>query len=190
MLIGSCNLLCGLYIIRDATFDDKNKYPALYRRCNKFYRDYNVDSDIISRQLVYTQLLASCTHGFAFVVEDLSVGNEGAILAFLFKNRSIGKGSQHVISSSLESADPEFSGEMLMTQLYVHLLNQIKEYYPDILRVEGVCPARSVATISIFESCGFEKESIRCRSVQRFDRSFDDEIVFVWWNFNFAPHSV
>ncbi|MBP6869878.1 hypothetical protein KBC04_03285 [Candidatus Babeliales bacterium] len=187
MLLGLWSQIYGVYIIRDACLDDKNKILALYRKCNKWYSDCTADSNLVSKCEVSSKLLAAFNHGFALVVEDLSKENEGAIIAFLFKNRPIGKGYCHIVDCSLSCVDRDFLGEMLMTELYVHLLNEIKEYYPDILRVEGVSPVSAVESIAMFERCGFVKECVRTKCVRRSDGSFDDEMLLVWWNPNFDP---
>lgn len=185
LMICSSYDLFSVYIIRDATLDDKGRILALYRKCNKWYQDGSVDSSFISKQVVVSKLYASLDHGFALVVEDLSDENPGGVLAFLLKNRPMGKAYCHIIDCSLSSVDPEFRSEKLMEKLYMHLLDEIKAYHSDILRVEAICPVSFAQSIAMYEQLGFIKECIRLKCVRRLDGGFDDEQLLVWWNPNF-----
>ncbi len=175
------------YWIRDAIPDDKRKIVDLYKRSKGFYGGGLADVGHAVFRAIPDFLYVCIDEGFAFVVESLVEEDNGRILGFLLKERSLHATHRHIVCGGLMAIDPDFKKEMLGVQLYQYLLEQVEEHYPDILRVEGCCHEFAVDDIALFEVCGFVCEGRRERAVLLAGRSIADELCFVWWNRYFTP---
>ncbi len=181
------NIIQSQYWIREARPDDRRKIVDLYKRSKGFYGGGLADVGHAVFRAIPNLLYTCIDEGFAFVVESLLHDDNGRILGFLLKERSLHATHRHIVCGGLMAIDPNFKKEMLGVQLYQYLLGQVEEHYPDILRVEGGCHEFSFDDIALFELCGFVCEGRRERAVLMAGRGIADELSFVWWNRNFTP---
>jgi RimJ/RimL family protein N-acetyltransferase len=173
------------YFIREAHWGDKNAMIDLYKKSQNYYKERLLDTRLATRQIVEFDLIPLIDEGFAFVVELLFDDGNCKIIGFLIKRRPCAKSYRHLLDHGFSAIDPDYRKEMLLTQLYQHLQAHIKEYYPDILRIEAICHDHAYENIAMFERCNFVLEGICERAVHLSDGSFADELRFVWWNDNF-----
>jgi hypothetical protein len=173
------------YFIRQACLDDKRAMIDLYKKSESYYKDRFLSGRLAMNYMVGSYLMPSIDEGFAFVVELVSGFGEGKIIAFLIHRRPLSRSCRHILDQGLSAIDPDFKDEMLLTQLYKHLQVYIQSYFPDILRVEGLCHERAHECISMFERCDFVLEGVRQACICLSDGYLADELLFVWWNKNF-----
>lgn len=172
-------------VIRQATLDDEDAMIQVKKKSYAFYNYFIVaqDDDEMIRSWVSNDLKKGIDAGLTFVLEDTQEGSENKMIAYLIMHKSSSPSRPHLLETANWAVDPDFIEEKLMPQLYKSLLNHIKEFRPDILRVTG--EGTHQETIEIFETAGFSKEGKFEKAIKLADGTFASQIFFAWMNPNF-----
>lgn len=181
--------VCGydrpFYFIRDARIDDRCAIIDLCKLSSDYYNASLIHHNKAAAHKIDSMLHDAVYQGFAFVIESISSEHSGQIIAFLCKHRSAEYQYSHILDHGMFVVHPNFRKEMLITQLYRHLQRQVEDFYPDILKIESLCPECFDENIAMYLRCDFEIEGRRKWSFRNRKNEFFDELVFAWWNKNF-----
>ncbi|MBP6869946.1 hypothetical protein KBC04_03630 [Candidatus Babeliales bacterium] len=170
-----------IFTVRQATLNDKDAMVEIRKKIENYFAAYSaVNSDDVIEQYVSRILSVGLASGFGFVVEY-----QNRVVAYSMKNRSIMGSCSHILDQRNCSVDPDFRDDKLWVLLMEHLLQDIQDHHPDILRVEEDISEDHTPIFEMVQELGFIQEGRRDKTYRRSDGSFAAELLFVWFNPNF-----
>jgi ribosomal protein S18 acetylase RimI-like enzyme len=93
---------------------------------------------------------------------------------------------RHILTDLTVCVHPDHQGKGLGKQLFMHLLDTIKQHRPDILRVELWVREHNTSAIKLYESVGFAQEGRFPDMIWNTNGAFDTPIMMVWRNPSFV----
>lgn len=88
----------------------------------------------------------------------------------------------HLLSELTVVVDAEFQGQGLGRLLFEYLLNYIRQYRSDILRVELIARESNTKAIALYRSLGFVVEGRLERRIGSEAGGFEADIPLAWFN--------
>lgn len=164
-------------IIQKTGLEDKEALRFLYLKLSHQARGIARTEAEITEEFINGILNCNTNGGLGFVAYE--------------KNRLVAEihGStydlhifKHIITNITIVVDPDFQGKGYGKAILKAFLNHIETQRPDILRVELETRASNLQSIGLYESLGFKKEGIMHRKTKNSDGSFEDSILYAWFN--------
>jgi ribosomal protein S18 acetylase RimI-like enzyme len=170
------------YTIRKGCTTDRNNLKELYIKVASIPGGLVRSADEITDGYIDFIMNATQQKGFIFVAEY-----ENKLIGAVVKYKTDIKALSHVIDEGSVLVDPEYQGIGIGTQLYITLLSEIKEKYPDILRVNLKVRA-SNPVIRMYQRLGFQKEAEFEKLIRGVNGELESVIAMVWINPNFKEY--
>ena len=77
---------------------------------------------------------------------------------------------------------PKFHGQGLGRKIFTHLLEEIKNHHPEIVRVELFVRSNNPKAIALYQKLGFEIEGyLKCRTSSS-SGSLESDVIMAWIN--------
>lgn len=169
-----------VYDIRKATIHDKDNLKILYQRVASTPGGLARTTEEITETYISKLLFNGINNGLALVAE-----HEGKLIGSIFKYRLEPKVFSHVLAEGSILVDPDFQGKGIGSNLITTFLNEIKENYPDILRVE-LMVRESNPAIKLYKKLGFTQEGRFEGRIKGIYGQLEADIAMVWINPKFV----
>lgn len=169
----------NLRIPRLAKIEDLENILKLYRRVAQNLGGLARMSDEITPQYVEQFVQKSAKNGLQFVIENLV---SGEIIAEIHCYPLEPRTFSHILSELTISVHPDYQGQGLGKMIFLHLLNYIRQYRADILRVELITRESNQKAIAMYQKLGFVIEGRFEQRIRSADGGFEADIPMAWFN--------
>jgi putative acetyltransferase len=169
------------YSIRKGVIADKDQLKHLHIKVATTSGGLVRSADEMTDEYITSILTESLERGIIFVAEHNNI-----VIGSVFKYKEKLKALEHVLYEGTVLVDPDYQGNGIGTALYSHLLHQVKDHRPDILRVNLKVRASSPA-VRLYEKLGFQKEGEYKNLVINENGQLETVVSMAWFNPNFAP---
>jgi hypothetical protein len=175
------------YKIRPAVIEDKDAMVQIQHKVTVFYNYYlrTENDELRLNERILNSLESPLLSEFSFVLEDEDKNGVSKIVAFLIMGRASSSCCRHLLYGHAWSYDPDYRDENLIGKLYMHVLDQVEKFHPEILRVED--SATHPEMIAMFEGAGFHREGMHEKVFKLTDGTYAPQNFYVWFNPNFDP---
>lgn len=167
------------YVVRKGTLSDRDSLKALYIKVASISGSLVRSADEITDYYIDNILNAALERGLIFVAEY-----EGTLIGSVLQYKPNIKILSHVLEEASIVVDPEYQNIGIGTKLYTSLLDEVKEYHTDILRVDLKVRVSNPA-IRLYERLGFKKEGEFKDLIKGVDGKLESVIAMTWFNPNF-----
>ena len=170
--------------IRESKIADKNPLQALYLEVSQNRKGIARSPEEISDAYVLNILNCPTNGGLHLVGFE-----DGKMIAEIHAEK-YGLGIfDHILSGLTIVVHPEYQGKGYGKKIFEHFLKVIESQRTDIYRVELESRSSNEKSIKLYESLGFQKEGLMLKKTRNFDGSFEDSVMFSWFNENFEKQS-
>lgn len=167
-----------LTTIRPGTTGDAPAIMALYRAVGATPGGIARSPDEVTRDYVEGFVSESLARGVVLVAElDGLPGLAGEVHAY----RSGLRIFKHVLGELTVAVHPAAQGQGLGRQLFVRLLDVVRQEHPDITRVELVTQESNHRALRLYEGVGFKREGRLAGRIRNPDGTLDADIPLAWF---------
>ncbi|MGE0010173.1 MAG: GNAT family N-acetyltransferase [Candidatus Babeliales bacterium] len=171
------------YVIRNVDYSDKENLMALYKRVTALPGGLIRTPSEVTDGYIDDLLKNGINQGLCLVVDC-----NGLLIGAMTKYKLGPQNFAHVFSGGSILVDPAYQGIGVGTHLITTFLEQIKEQYHDILRVEIVVRESNPA-ISLYKRLGFIEEGRLEKRSHTKTGSLEADIQMVWFNPNYKHNN-
>jgi putative acetyltransferase len=162
------------YSIRRATVNDRVSLKELYQKVADLPGGLARDKSEITDLYIDKILLNGLNNGLLMVVES-----QGRLIGAMVKFRLEPAAFKHVLAEGSILVDPDFHGMGIGTRLIYEFLEEVKSYFPEILRIELVVRESNPA-IRLYERMGFKKEGRFEMRIRSSSGQLEADIPMAW----------
>jgi RimJ/RimL family protein N-acetyltransferase len=159
--------------IRPATSSDHSNLLILHQAVAEDPNGIARMPDEITDAYIQSLLTIQPPTGLQLVLENDSDGLIGEIHATKYGLRIF----DHIMANLTIVVHPAHQGKGIGKALFSRFLNEIRQTFPEIKRVELEARASNQASLRLYESLGFEVEGIYRNKTRNRDGSFVDSVA-------------
>jgi hypothetical protein len=170
-------------IIRDATWQDAEGIHELYLKVAKAFPD-SITQHISELSVEFVKEIMALTirYGLALVAEDES----GAIVGFFRAYTSPYRVLAHVMKNTTLISIPDQRGTRIFVRLLRKYLQELKERFRHIYKLQGLPHETNRAAISCYLRNGIVSDVVLVDNIYNFNKErLENEVVVSWLNPNF-----
>ena len=119
--------------------------------------------------------------GLIFVVEN----EVNQLIAEIHCYKHEPKCFEHTLGNMTLAVHPDFIGQGWGKKIFSHLLEEVKNSHPEIVRVELFTRQNNQKAIKLYQSLGFVVEGICRKRILDGNGKLDDDTMMSWINPNF-----
>lgn len=165
--------------MRKATLEDCEALYALYLKVAAHPGGLARTADEITPAYINKIVNTSLNRGLIFVAQS-----ENTLIGLIFASKLDPRVFAHVLTDLSVLVDPDFQGMGVGSALFKALFDEIKQYHPEIMRVELVARESNPA-IKLYERLGFVREGEFKKRIRGVSGKYESDIPMVWFNSEF-----
>lgn len=162
--------------VRPATPADHTSLLALHRAVAEDPNGIARMPDEITEAYIASLLAISPPHGLQQVLETETSELIGEIHASKYGLRIF----EHILTNLTIVVHPNWQGKGVGKQLFSRFLDEVRQQFPEIRRVELEARASNEASLGLYRSLGFVQEGIYQNKTRNRDGSFVDSIPMAY----------
>ena len=171
-------------MVRKATKSDINSIVELYKQAAKTPDGIARTPDEIDHDLINEYFEKSAKQGLMLVIENPQ--NPQQLIAAIHCYKFDPECFLHMLGNLMLVVHPDFHSQGLGGKIFTHLLEEIKNHHPEIVRVELFVRSNNPKAIALYQKLGFAIEGyLKCRTASSFG-SFESDIIMGWINPNYT----
>jgi putative acetyltransferase len=163
--------------LRKAKKTDVLKLLKLYKSAAKTENGIARTPNEIDKNFIAHFLKNALKKGLIFVIE-----NEGELIAEIHCYRFDPVCFRHTMANLTLVVHPDFQGMGFGKKIFTHLLDEIENKHPDILRVELFVRKSNLRGKKLYQSLGFKVEGSCKNRILNAEGNLEDDTMMAWFN--------
>jgi ribosomal protein S18 acetylase RimI-like enzyme len=170
----------NMFEVRNSGLRDISKVLELYRAVSIVSGGIIRIAEEITPHYIEDFITKSLQSGLAFVVEHPN--NKDEIIAEIHAYQYGLSAFRHILTDLTIVVHPAFQGQRVGKLIFEHLLGEVTEKMPHILRVELFVREANVKAIEFYKKLGFVEEGRHKNKIKNRDNSLETPIEMTWFN--------
>jgi GNAT superfamily N-acetyltransferase len=166
--------------VKNTTLEDVPKILELYRTMANEPGGIIRTAEEITSYYVEEFITKSMRSGSAFVISHPA--NKAEAIAEIHAYPYGLTAFRHILTDLTIVVHPGFQGQKLGKLIFEHLLSNVVEYMPHILRLELFVRESNIKAIGFYKKLGFIEEGRHKHKIKNIDNLLETPIEMTWFN--------
>jgi ribosomal protein S18 acetylase RimI-like enzyme len=169
-----------MFEVRDTSLRDISKVLELYRTVSIASGGIIRIAEEITPQYIEDFITKSLQSGLAFVIDHPDHQEE--IIAEIHAYQYGLAAFRHILTDLTIVVHPAFQGQRIGKLIFAHLLGEVTEKMPHILRVELFVREANTKAIEFYKKLGFVEEGRHTSKIKNQNNSLETPLEMTWFN--------